>query len=59
MGPINKYGNEKQKEMFVQPFTNGTHIGCFALSEPGNGSDAGKNKNLISFDSKSNFEIII
>ena len=41
LGPILKYGNEKQKEKFITPFTKGEHIGCFALSEPGNGSDAG------------------
>jgi len=41
LGPILKYGNEEQKEKFIQPFTKGDKIGCFALSEPGNGSDAG------------------
>ena len=41
IGPILKYGNDKQKEEFIQPFSNGSKIGCFALSEPSNGSDAG------------------
>lgn len=41
LGPIEKYGNEEQKQKFVVPFVDGTRIGCFALSEPGNGSDAG------------------
>lgn len=41
LGPIYKFGNDKQKEEFIRPFTNGQKIGCFALSEPGNGSDAG------------------
>lgn len=41
LGPINEFGTEKQKQLYVTPFTNGTQIGCFALSEPGNGSDAG------------------
>jgi butyryl-CoA dehydrogenase len=41
LGPINKFGNDEQKEKFVRPFTKGDKIGCFALSEPGNGSDAG------------------
>lgn len=41
LGPINKFGNDEQKEKFVRPFTQGTRVGCFALSEPGNGSDAG------------------
>lgn len=41
LGPIVEFGNEKQKKQFVEPFTKGDKIGCFALSEPGNGSDAG------------------
>lgn len=35
LGPINKFGNDKQKEEFITPFTNGEKIGCFGLSEPG------------------------
>ncbi|XP_055716403.1 short-chain specific acyl-CoA dehydrogenase, mitochondrial [Phlebotomus papatasi] len=41
MGPILDNGTEKQKEDFIRPFVSGEKIGCFALSEPGNGSDAG------------------
>lgn len=41
LGPIDKFGTDKQKEKYIVPFTNGEKIGCFALSEPGNGSDAG------------------
>ncbi|RNA08981.1 short-chain specific acyl- mitochondrial [Brachionus plicatilis] len=41
LGPIFKFGNEKQLEQHLRPFTKGDKIGCFALSEPGNGSDAG------------------
>lgn len=41
LGPIEKFGTDKQKETFITPFTNGERVGCFALSEPGNGSDAG------------------
>ncbi|CAK9825813.1 Short-chain specific acyl-CoA dehydrogenase, mitochondrial [Anthophora retusa] len=41
LGPIEKFGNDNQKSVYITPFTNGTKIGCFALSEPGNGSDAG------------------
>lgn len=41
LGPILKFGNDQQKDEFIRPFTDGTKIGCFALSEPGNGSDAG------------------
>lgn len=35
LGPLLKFGNDKQKEKYVTPFTNGSKIGCFALSEPG------------------------
>lgn len=35
LGPVNKFGNAKQKEQFVTPFTDGSRVGCFALSEPG------------------------
>lgn len=41
LGPINKYGTDEQKEKYVVPYTTGDIVGCFALSEPGNGSDAG------------------
>ena len=36
-----KYGTDAQKDKFVKPFTKGDKVGCFGLSEPGNGSDAG------------------
>ncbi|XP_023703842.1 short-chain specific acyl-CoA dehydrogenase, mitochondrial isoform X2 [Cryptotermes secundus] len=35
LGPILKFGTEKQKETFIPPFAAGEQIGCFALSEPG------------------------
>ncbi|KNC81807.1 short-chain specific acyl-CoA dehydrogenase, mitochondrial [Sphaeroforma arctica JP610] len=41
LSPIMKYGTQKQKEEFVTPFIDGEKVGCFGLSEPGNGSDAG------------------
>lgn len=41
LGPINYYGTQEQKESWITPYTSGENIGCFALSEPGNGSDAG------------------
>uniref|UniRef100_A0A3Q0RFX2 Short-chain specific acyl-CoA dehydrogenase, mitochondrial n=1 Tax=Amphilophus citrinellus TaxID=61819 RepID=A0A3Q0RFX2_AMPCI len=34
-------GAKEQKKQWIQPFTTGEKVGCFALSEPGNGSDAG------------------
>jgi butyryl-CoA dehydrogenase len=45
--PIQSYGSDKLKEEWVAPFAqcnqgDGTlKVGCFGLSEPGNGSDAG------------------
>lgn len=41
LGPLLKFGTDKQKESFIRPFVTGERVGCFALSEPGNGSDAG------------------
>ncbi len=35
------FGNEEQKQKYVAPFVDGNKVGCFCLSEPGNGSDAG------------------
>ena len=39
--PIMTYGNEQQKQQWLKPFASGSKLGCFALTEPGNGSDAG------------------
>ncbi|GFN73626.1 short-chain specific acyl-coa dehydrogenase, mitochondrial [Plakobranchus ocellatus] len=41
LGPLMKNGTAAQKAKYVQPFLDGSQVGCFALSEPGNGSDAG------------------
>ncbi|KAG9262939.1 short-chain specific acyl-CoA dehydrogenase, mitochondrial [Astyanax mexicanus] len=41
LGPVLKFGSEEQKQQWIPPFTTGEKVGCFALSEPGNGSDAG------------------
>lgn len=41
LGPLVHWGTDQQKIDYVAPYTSGSHIGCFALSEPGNGSDAG------------------
>jgi butyryl-CoA dehydrogenase len=37
--PIDAYGNDSQKERFLKPLASGQKLGCFALSEPGHGSD--------------------
>uniref|UniRef100_A0A0C9QDK8 Short-chain specific acyl-CoA dehydrogenase, mitochondrial n=1 Tax=Fopius arisanus TaxID=64838 RepID=A0A0C9QDK8_9HYME len=41
LGAINGFGTQEQKDKHLRPFTDGSRVGCFALSEPGNGSDAG------------------
>lgn len=46
--PIHTFGSPELQEKFVAPYAtclkedgSGMNIGCFGLSEPGNGSDAG------------------
>ncbi|XP_058822277.1 short-chain specific acyl-CoA dehydrogenase, mitochondrial isoform X2 [Topomyia yanbarensis] len=41
LGPLDRYGTEEQKKKYIAEYTDGKKVGCFALSEPGNGSDAG------------------
>jgi butyryl-CoA dehydrogenase len=38
--PILEFGSEEQKEEFLTPLASGRKLGCFALTEPGAGSDA-------------------
>lgn len=40
-GPVLKFGNADQHARFLNDYASGAKLGCFALSEPGNGSDAG------------------
>jgi len=42
--PIEKFGNEDQKRRFLVPLAKGEKLGCFALTEPDAGSDAGNQK---------------
>ena len=39
--PVEKFGTHEQKQEFLTPYASGEKLGCFGLSEPGNGSDAG------------------
>jgi alkylation response protein AidB-like acyl-CoA dehydrogenase len=39
--PLLQFGNDAQRSQFVPPLARGEQIGCFALTEPGAGSDAG------------------
>lgn len=42
--PIYKFGSEEQKKKFVPKLCSGEYIGCWALTEPGTGSDASSQK---------------
>ncbi|XP_017098670.2 short-chain specific acyl-CoA dehydrogenase, mitochondrial [Drosophila bipectinata] len=41
LGAVQQHGTEDQKRDFLIPYTQGENIAFYALSEPGNGSDAG------------------
>jgi butyryl-CoA dehydrogenase len=40
-GPLNAFGTDAQKEKYLKPLARGERFGCFCLSEPQVGSDAG------------------
>lgn len=40
IAPLLKFGSDAQKTKYLPSLANGTELGCFALSEPGSGSDA-------------------
>jgi butyryl-CoA dehydrogenase len=40
-GPIHTYGTEEQKQQWLPDLNSGRKIGCFLLTEPNAGSDAG------------------
>ncbi len=42
--PILRFGSEEQKKRYVIPHARGERIGCYALTEPQAGSDAGNQK---------------
>ena len=39
--PILRFGSASQKEKYLAPLARGERLGCYALTEPGSGSDAG------------------
>ncbi|HXV85014.1 MAG TPA: acyl-CoA dehydrogenase [Candidatus Binatia bacterium] len=39
--PLLKFGSETQKKKYLAPLAQGKRLGCYALTEPGAGSDAG------------------
>ncbi|MGE5341930.1 MAG: acyl-CoA dehydrogenase [Candidatus Omnitrophota bacterium] len=44
--PIYRFGTEEQKKKYMPELCSGRKIGCFALTEPGAGSDAGSAKTV-------------
>jgi butyryl-CoA dehydrogenase len=42
--PIHRFGTEAQKLRYLVPLARGEKLGCYALTEPGAGSDAGSIK---------------
>jgi butyryl-CoA dehydrogenase len=38
--PVSRYSSEAQKDRWLRPYARGDKLGAFALTEPGNGSDA-------------------
>lgn len=50
--PVLKYGSEYLKQTFLPSYTTGQSLGCFGLSEPGNGSDAGAASTTATYDTK-------
>ncbi|MFZ9889072.1 MAG: acyl-CoA dehydrogenase [Myxococcota bacterium] len=48
--PVMRFGNEAQHREWLAPFASGEKLGCFALSEPGNGSDAGAARTTAELD---------
>ena len=53
LSPIDQFGSPEQKEQWIKPYatclgdSGEMKIGCFGLSEPNNGSDAGKVADII------------
>jgi alkylation response protein AidB-like acyl-CoA dehydrogenase len=41
VGPILNFGTEEQKKRYLPKLTSGEYLGCYALTEPQAGSDAG------------------
>jgi alkylation response protein AidB-like acyl-CoA dehydrogenase len=48
--PMLKYGNDEQVKEYMPRFASGEVMGCFGLTEPGAGSDAGNTKTTAVLD---------
>ena len=58
MYPIFAYGSEEQKEKYLPKLAKGDLIGCFGLTEPNYGSDAGGLVTKAKYDSASKCYIL-
>ncbi|RZC36166.1 glutaryl-CoA dehydrogenase, partial [Asbolus verrucosus] len=54
MGAIYNYGSKEQKEAYIPKLAKGELIGCFGLTEPNHGSDAGSMETRAKFNSITN-----
>ncbi|XP_076671739.1 glutaryl-CoA dehydrogenase, mitochondrial [Andrena cerasifolii] len=52
IGSINSHGDESQKQRFLPKLVSGETIGCFGLTEPNHGSDAGSMETRATYDSQ-------
>lgn len=50
--PIQKYGNEEQKQRYLPKLASGETLGAYALTEPAAGSDAANQKTMAVRDGK-------
>eukprot|EP00286_Rhodomonas_abbreviata_P010072 CAMPEP_0181323300 /NCGR_PEP_ID=MMETSP1101-20121128/19706_1 /TAXON_ID=46948 /ORGANISM="Rhodomonas abbreviata, Strain Caron Lab Isolate" /LENGTH=372 /DNA_ID=CAMNT_0023431307 /DNA_START=220 /DNA_END=1338 /DNA_ORIENTATION=- len=48
--PLRMFGTPEQNEEWLTPFASGEKLGCFALSEPSTGSDAGAQTTVATVD---------
>jgi butyryl-CoA dehydrogenase len=48
--PIYMFGTEEQKKKYLPKLTKGEYLGCWALTEPGTGSDAAAQKTTAKLD---------
>lgn len=58
MGAIYMYGSEEQKQKYLPRMAKGELVGCFGLTEPNHGSDAGALVTKAKYDAKSKSYIL-
>ncbi|CAK1556341.1 unnamed protein product [Leptosia nina] len=58
MGAIYMYGSEEQKQKYLPKMARGELVGCFGLTEPNFGSDAGGMVTRAKYDSKTKTYIL-